>query len=68
MFSNINKDYDFGTISENMLLPTFQSLWGSDLERSTDKFACIDFTSDSHLVELKTRRNTMNKYPTTMIG
>ena len=68
MFSNINKDYDFGTNSENMLLSTFQSIWGSDLERSTDKFACIDFTSDSHLVELKTRRNTMNKYPTTMIG
>lgn len=68
MFSNINRDYDFGTNSECLLLPTLQGLWGSDLEYSTDKYATIDFTSNTHLVELKTRRNSFNKYPTTMIG
>lgn len=68
MFSNINKDYAFGTNSECMLLPTLQNLFGSDLECSTDKFATIDFSSNTHNVELKTRRNTMRKYPTTMIG
>lgn len=68
MFCNINKDYDYGVNSECSILPTLQGLWGSDLEYSTDKFATIDFTSNSHLVELKTRRNSFCKYPTTMIG
>lgn len=68
MFRNINKDYDYGVSSECCLLSTIQSLWGADVERSTDKFATIDFSSPTHNIELKTRRNTYSKYPTTMIG
>jgi len=68
MFSNIKRDYDYGINSECSILPTLQNLWGSDLECSPDKFATIDFSSNTHLVELKTRRNSFNKYPTTMIG
>lgn len=68
MFSNIKRDYDYGTNSECSILPTLQNLWGSDLECSPNKFATIDFSSNTHLVELKTRRNSFNKYPTTMIG
>ena len=68
MFSNINKDYDYGVSSECSLLSTIQSLWGDDVECSSNKFATIDFSSPTHNIELKTRRNTYGKYPTTMIG
>ena len=68
MFSKYNKDYDYGVSNECCLLSTIQSLWGVDVERSTDKFAIIDFSSATHNIELKTRRNNYGKYPTTMIG
>jgi hypothetical protein len=34
----------------------------------TDPFNSFDFYNENYLVELKSRRNNYNKYPTTMIG
>jgi len=60
-------DYKFGIESEDSCLPRLSKFLNTNLTKLGSR-SPIDFESDTHLVELKTRRNTKDKYPTTMIG
>ena len=66
--SYIKKDYDFGIANETSILEKLRNTFDSAIEQSKSKVCCYDFSSDKYIVELKTRRNTKNQYPTTMIG
>ena len=68
MFDTSKPDYDFGVSMEDMLLTKIRSVWGDDIERTTDKYALADYTSSTYNIELKSRRNSLGKYPTTMVG
>ena len=68
MLSNKQIDIKFGLQAENDLYDILKEKFDKNLVRSTDKYSRYDYYSDSCIVELKTRRNTKDKYPTTMIG
>lgn len=61
-----NKDFKFGLKQEDLLFDTIKRL-DSDLVK-TGARAIFDYESEKTLVELKSRNNTYNKYPTTMVG
>lgn len=66
----INKfttDFEFGITEENNLLDKFAKRFDADLVK-TPKNHIFDFKSEKYLIELKTRRNTKDQYPDTMIG
>lgn len=64
----IAEDYKFGTTSEEANLSIIKSL-DPTIERIKDKYSHFDYTNADKtiFVELKTRTNCYNKYPTTMI-
>ena len=59
-------DVAFGTQSENSCKSLIEKLTGPLI--NTEPFHLFDFYNDDYLVELKSRRNNYDKYPTTMIG
>jgi hypothetical protein len=61
-------DYQFGTTSEEQTLSTILTL-DPTLHRNQDKYSPFDYNNagNTTFVELKTRNNAKNKYPTTMI-
>ena len=62
-------DLSFGYSSEINLLDTFKRFFNDEtLERSKDTSSIFDYEGDNILIELKTRTNTKDKYPDTMIG
>jgi hypothetical protein len=62
------KDLEFGLSAEEQLLSVVRSKYGEGICRTKDKSCRVDYCGDDILVELKSRRNTYDKYPTTMIG
>ena len=68
MFDTTRGDYDYGVSMEDMLLHSIQGVWGDDVVRTTDKYAITDYSSPTYNIELKSRRNSLGKYPTTMVG
>tara|TARA_R110000822_G_scaffold292010_2_gene413995 strand:+ start:152 stop:586 length:435 start_codon:yes stop_codon:yes gene_type:complete len=63
------KDLKFGLYSENTVLNNLEKFFDCDLIK-TSKYCSWDFENKTKdlIIELKTRRNTKNLYPTTMIG
>lgn len=68
MLSKKEIDIQFGLQAETDLYETLKEKFDSDLVRSTNKYDRFDFYSKSCKIELKSRNNYKNKYPTTMIG
>lgn len=64
----ITVDYNFGKKNEEQLLERLQNNFGRDLSPTKSKVCPVDFCSDSIVIELKTRRNNLRRYPTTMIS
>lgn len=66
LFSN---DLTFGKLSEDVLLHTLNKYFKCNFKK-TSTYDSVDFIDKDRkvVVELKTRRNTRYKYPTTMIG
>lgn len=60
-------DYKFGTAQEDLVLQKIQKFFERDIKKSEDRFAKSDFFDDEYYYELKSRKNTYSKYPTTMI-
>ena len=60
-------DIAFGTHNENVLFPTICREFGEDLKKTTG-YATFDYEDGRTQVELKSRRCSMNRYPTTMVG
>ena len=61
------EEYAFGSAQEEQLKPFLEQYFGKELEH-TDKWDPFDFVGPNIKVELKSRRNTYSKYPTTIVG
>lgn len=61
------KDLDFGFKAEDDLFSRIKDKYGENICK-TEKNCRVDYCDDDVLIELKSRRNTYNKYPTTMIS
>jgi len=59
-------DYKFGIQSENAVLDAIK-VFDPTLEK-TGQYHSFDFAGTTTYVELKTRKNKRNKYPTTMVS
>ena len=64
----IASDYAFGVSNEEDALASIRK-FDATLQRSTNKFSPFDYLNESNtvFVELKTRTNARDKYPTTML-
>ena len=67
---NFNKkDYEISIKSEMEVLPILQKFFNVDtIIRIDEVYSIFDYKGDNKYIELKTRFNSYNKYPTTMIG
>ena len=66
--NKLQEDEKYGDENEIQYLDILKSQFGEDVTKIKNKYSTFDFTSESYIYELKSRRNTKNKYPTTMIG
>ena len=62
----IKNDYDFGITNEKCLLDLLKEKFDNTLEK-THRTCVWDFEGNDYIMELKTRRNAYDKYPTTLI-
>jgi len=62
------KDHTYGLLEQSKQLPVIQKFFNKDIKEIENKLSPFDYECDTHVYELKTRTNTLNKYPTTMIG
>ena len=65
---NINKDLEFGLNEEKLILQKLKYNFSETIERTKSKYSSFDFEGDNIKIELKSRRNASDLYPTTMIG
>ena len=62
------KDYTFGIKKEIELLPIIKKAFNDETITQLDRLNVFDYKGDNKYIELKSRNNSYNKYPTTMIG
>ena len=62
-----NEDLEFGADGEKSVHKLLEEFYDTILTE-TSRYATCDFMNDDFCIELKTRNNTYEKYPTTMIG
>jgi len=61
-------DLNFGYLKEEEALETIQNKFSNCLQKVKNTYFVFDYSCDSCYVELKSRRNTHDKYPDTMVG
>jgi len=61
------EEYAFGVAQEEELQPFFEMFFGRPLT-TTEKYDPFDFVGGDIKIELKSRKNTYSKYPTTIVG
>lgn len=61
------QEYSYGQKKEKELKPLFEKFFDTKLSE-TKRYDTFDFTGKNITIELKSRRNTKNRYPTTIIG
>ncbi len=64
----LNEDLELGLIAEAKLLPYLQEHFGKNLYKESDPRCRWDYRNDTHYFELKSRRCSKNRYPTTMLA
>jgi hypothetical protein len=57
-----------GLIEQTNLLPVIRQFFNKDINEINNKLSPFDYECNKYFYELKTRTNTKDKYPTTMIG
>ena len=62
-----NVDRKFGFSEEDKLFDKIKSIYGEKLQK-TSQFSKVDYADENTLIEMKSRRNKHNTYPTTMIS
>lgn len=62
------QDHKRGVIAQTRLLPIIRDFFKKDIKEIESKTATFDFECNDYFYELKTRTNTKDKYPTTLIG
>ena len=65
--NKFKQDFKLGIQSENKVLKFLNESY-EDKFISTTQNCPFDFTNNQYNIELKTRNNTYNKYPSTMVG
>jgi hypothetical protein len=61
-------DKKMGDIGETTILPKLQEHFNTSIRKTTDIYEKFDYIDDAGTkYELKSRRNSMNAYPTTLI-
>ena len=61
-------DEKFGFIKEDEYYNILKEFFDKTLEKVDNRYNLFDFIGEECYIELKSRRNTHNKYPDTMIG
>ena len=61
------QEYQYGLQKELLLKPVLEKFVGKELE-GTKQFDTFDFVGEDITIELKSRKNCYNKYPTTIVG
>jgi hypothetical protein len=64
---HFEKCYKMGKKGESEILPILKEYFKRDIQEYPEKFSKYDFFDDIYEYECKTRRNTINRYDTTMI-
>lgn len=64
----IKQEYSFGVRQEKILKDKIAEYLSDELINTTDRYDPYDYFSPTKYVELKSRRNKKNQYPTTIIG
>ena len=59
--------YKFGKAEENIVLPILSEHFGRAIRPYEERYSKHDFYCEEYNYEVKSRTNTLNKYPTTMI-
>lgn len=62
------QEINYGVRQENILIEKIRERFGDNIIKTPDRFDPYDFFCFDKYLELKSRRNTKNKYPTTIIG
>lgn len=65
--NSLQNDIQFGIASEAVVLKRIEKHFGEVIIKSKHKFAKYDGKSETKNYEIKTRRNTMRAYPSTII-
>ena len=65
--NSLQNDIQFGLASETVVLKRLERHFGEGIIKTKSKFAKYDGKSETKSYEIKTRRNTMRAYPTTII-
>lgn len=63
-----NKDYDYGKVKEELVLPLIQKEFDATLTCSSNTYAICDYVGEKCNVELKSRRCSIHSYADTMIS
>lgn len=64
---HFENSYQFGKKAEKDILPILQEFFKREIKEYTERFSKFDFYDEIYNYELKTRTNSYNKFPTTMI-
>lgn len=62
---NYEFDYQYGSKSETEVKPILEKIFGE--LQTGDRYSKYDFSNERYSIELKTRKNKYDTYPTTMI-
>ncbi len=64
---NFEKDYLYGVQKQKEILSILRDHFGNDLKETIGRWKKYDFYSDKSIFELKSRKNTKTRYPTTLL-
>tara|TARA_R110002096_G_scaffold322812_2_gene516884 strand:+ start:24 stop:461 length:438 start_codon:yes stop_codon:yes gene_type:complete len=63
-----NKDYNFGIKEEEKLKPNLEEFFKVNLEKTIGRYNLFDFIGKNYYIEIKSRKNKLTQYPTTIVG
>ena len=63
-----NKDYIFGITEEQKIKPDLEEFFKVDLEKTIGRYNLFDFIGKDYYIEIKSRKNKLTQYPTTIVG
>jgi len=64
---NFENDYLYGIQKQKEILPILRDHFGNGLNETVGRWKKYDFFTDKSFFELKSRKNTKTKYPTTLL-
>ena len=65
--NSLKEDIKFGAFNEKIAIDKLQKHFNETITQYSDKFSKYDAFSDTAKYEVKSRRNSFNTYPTTLI-